>query len=444
MRLRRLPSVSSTRSATFRTRPVSFSRTSLRYSTAFEFSDLVLKNADKWNDNLLGFGNFDEPDGRTNLEAHQIVDHVAADPNGIGYVRFHDKFPGNDHRSHTLSSSRPRTIDDHPSHALLLRPMTNMTNSTNSLTRRTLLRTGALAAAAAALLPADRESETEAQSPAPISYAPATLKPPAPDADLPVRLGIASYTFRNFPEPAKLIDFMHQLKTPLLNLKSVHLPITTQDIDPKDLHPTAIPLAQVAAQAAAYRAAGFKLTAAGNITFALDTDEDIRPKFEYLKAAGIPIAVCAPTHQNLPRLEKFVKEYDIKLAIHNHGPEDKNFPSPFDVLAAVKNMDPRIGLCVDLGHALRAGADVVAAIYAAGPRLYDLHIKDLADVSSRESQVAVGEGVMPVRAIFQALIEINYPGQVDLEYEIHGDNPMPGVIESFTYMRGVLAGMGYK
>jgi len=313
-----------------------------------------------------------------------------------------------------------------------------MTSAAN-LTRRTLLQTGALAAAAS-LLPA----ESQGQQPARLSYAPATLKPPTPDVDLPVRLGIASYTFRSFHDPAKLIDFMHQLKTPLLNLKSVHLPMTSADLDPKDTHPAFTPLDQVSAQAAAYRAAGFILTADGNVTFDKDDDADIRAKFEYIKAAGIPIIVCAPTHQNLPRLEKFVKEYNIKLAIHNHGPEDKNFPSPFDVLAAVKNLDPRIGLCIDLGHAIRAGADVVAAIYAAGPRLFDLHIKDLADATSKESQVAVGEGIMPVRAIFQALIDTKYPGNVDLEYEIHADDPMPGVVESFAYMRGVLAGMGYK
>jgi sugar phosphate isomerase/epimerase len=298
----------------------------------------------------------------------------------------------------------------------------------NMFTRRRLLQTGAFAAAAT-LLP-EASSGQEAKG----SYAPSTLKPSAPDVDLPVRLGIASYTFREF-DSVQLIGFMHQLKTPLLNLKDVHLPMPVEG---------QTTLAYVAAQAAAYRAAGFRLTAAGNITFAEDDDADIRPKFEYLKAAGIPIAVCAPTHENLPRLENFVKEYDIKLAIHNHGPEDKNFPSPFDVLAAVKNLDQRIGLCIDLGHALRAGADVVAAIHAAGPRLYDLHIKDLTDVTSRESQVAVGEGVMPVRAIFEALIATKYAGNVDLEYEIHGDDPMPGVLESFAYMRGVLAGMGYR
>lgn len=300
--------------------------------------------------------------------------------------------------------------------ALPLRPMTN-------LSRRTLLQTGSLAAAAA-LLPHDSyAAPTSSQS-----YAPAALRMPTPATDLPIRLGIASYTFNKF-DSRHLIEFMHELKTPLLNLKDMHLPMT--------------PLDQVAAKAAEYRAAGFILTAAGNITFAADTDEDMRPKFEYLKAAGIPIAVCAPTHANLPRLEKLVREYDVKLAIHNHGTEDKNFPSPFDVLASVKDMDPRIGLCIDLGHAMRAGADVVAAVHAAGPRLFDVHIKDLADANVRESQVAVGEGVMPVRAVFEALMAIKYPGNVDLEYEIHSDDPMPGVLQSFAYMRGVIAGMGY-
>jgi sugar phosphate isomerase/epimerase len=300
-----------------------------------------------------------------------------------------------------------------------------MTNSINSLSRRTLLHTGALAAAAT-LVPAAVEAQKKT---AEISYAPATLKPPTSDADLPIRLGIASYTFRQF-DSAHLMDFAHQLKIPFLNLKDMHLPMT--------------PLDQVAARADAYRTAGFTLTAAGNISFNKVDEADIRPKFEYIKAAGIPIMVCMPTREVLPHLEKFVKEYDIKLAIHNHGPEDKDFPSPFDVLTAVKNMDPRIGLCMDLGHALRAGADVVAAVHTAGPRLYDIHIKDLADVTSKESQVAVGEGVMPVRAIFQALIDTHYKGNVDLEYEIHGDDPMPGVTESFAYMRGVLAGMGHK
>lgn len=244
----------------------------------------------------------------------------------------------------------------------------------------------------------------------------------------PVRLGIASYTFRKFNQ-AQLIDFMKTLRTPYLNLKEVHLPMGPAD--------------QVGQAAEPYRKAGLELTAAGTIYFPKDDDDDIRSKFEYVKAAGIPLIVGAPTRVTLPRVERFVKQYDIRLAIHNHGPEDKEWPSPLDVLSAVKNMDPRIGCCIDVGHTMRAGTDVVDAIHKAGPRLFDLHMKDLANATEKESQVAVGEGIMPVRAIFQALIDMHYAGAVDLEYEIKADDPMPGVMESFAYLRGVLSGMGY-
>jgi sugar phosphate isomerase/epimerase len=106
-------------------------------------------------------------------------------------------------------------------------------------------------------------------------------------------------------------------------------------------------------------------------------------------------------------------------------------------------MDPRMGCCIDVGHAARAGTDVVQAIHEVGPRLFDVHMKDLTDFKNKESQVTVGDGIMPVREIFKALIATEYKGFVDLEYEIFPDNPLPGVMSSFAYMRGVIAGMGY-
>src|ERR1039457_5794519 len=106
-------------------------------------------------------------------------------------------------------------------------------------------------------------------------------------------------------------------------------------------------------------------------------------------------------------------------------------------------MDPRIGCCIDVGHAVRAGTDVVRAIHEIGPRLFNMHMKELTNFQSKESQVPVGDGIMPVREIFEALIATKYKGFVDLEYEMHADDPMPGVIGSFAYMRGVLAGLGY-
>ena len=119
----------------------------------------------------------------------------------------------------------------------------------------------------------------------------------------------------------------------------------------------------------------------------------------------------------------------------------KNFPTPKVVLDAVKGMDPRMGLCMDVGHSMRAGADVVQEIANAGPRLLDMHIKDLKDGKVKESQCDVGDGVMPVVAIFKQLQRIGYSASVNLEYEINADNPLPGMLHSFGYMKGVLAGL---
>jgi sugar phosphate isomerase/epimerase len=246
----------------------------------------------------------------------------------------------------------------------------------------------------------------------------------------PIKLGLASYTFRNFSR-AQLIAFMKQLNVTELNAKDVkdHLP--------------ADPQGETAA-IADYAANSIKLHAAGAIYFRKDEDADVRAQFDYAKRAGISVIVAGdPTPETLPRIEKFVKEYDIRIGIHNHGPEDKVWPSPMDVLKAVKGMDPRMGCCIDIGHCVRAGTDVVEAIHAAGPRLFNMHTKDLTNFTDKDSQVAVGDGKLPFREIFEALIAIRYPGFVDLEYEVHGDDPMPGVIASFSYMRGLLAGMGY-
>jgi sugar phosphate isomerase/epimerase len=283
------------------------------------------------------------------------------------------------------------------------------------LSRRNFIQSGALMATACA---ASGATQSFAQA------LPETGKP------LPIKLGICSYTFRNFTR-AQMLGYLKDLRLADLNVKD------TKDHLPMD--PT------LEAQALAdYAAAGIKLHAAGTIYFPSSGESDIRGKFEYCKRAGIDTIVAGdPTPESLQRIERFVKEYDFKIAIHNHGPEDKYFPSPFDVLKAIENLDPRIGLCIDVGHAARANANLVDAIHATGARLYDMHIKDLGNFTSKESQVAVGEGILPIREIFQALIDIKYPNFVDLEYEIHGDDPMPGVIESFGYMRGVLTGMGY-
>jgi len=245
----------------------------------------------------------------------------------------------------------------------------------------------------------------------------------APADETGIRLGVASYSLRNFSR-VQAIEMTRSLGVRYINFKSMHLPY---DASP----------AEFAAAREQLSAAGLELVGGGMITFETDTDDGVRKYFDYARAAGMPTIVCTSSPAVLPRIEKFAKQYRIKVAIHNHGPEDPNFPSPFDVLKAVKGMDPLMGLCIDLGHTVRAGADPVSAIAAAGPRLIDIHAKDLRDFSSAESQCAVGEGKMPIADIFRQLRSNGYAGYVNLEYEIEPDNPMPGMRKSFAFMRSV-------
>ena len=141
----------------------------------------------------------------------------------------------------------------------------------------------------------------------------------------------------------------------------------------------------------------------------------------------MPLMVIAPSVATMPRIERFVQEYDIKVAIHNHGPEDPYFPGPREALPVIGDMDPRVGLCVDLGHTTRTGVDIVEAIAEAGDRVLDVHSKDLRDLMDKDSQCIVGEGAMPMPAIFRQLVDMGYEGYVNLEYEIDASNPLPGM-----------------
>lgn len=255
----------------------------------------------------------------------------------------------------------------------------------------------------------------------------AALSSPQPDATLP-KLGIASYSLRNFSRE-RAIEMTRSLGARYINFKSVHLPYDAS-------------AAEFATARSELAAAGLQLVGGGTITFETDTDDGVKKYFDYARAAGMPTIVCTCKPALLQRIEKFAREYDIRIAVHNHGPEDENFPSPYDVLKWVRGMDPRMGLCIDLGHTVRAGTDPVKAVADAGARLHDMHAKDLRDFKSAESQCIVGEGKIPIADIFRQLRAIGYQGYVNLEYEIDPDNPLAGMQQSFAFMRGVVAGLG--
>jgi sugar phosphate isomerase/epimerase len=281
--------------------------------------------------------------------------------------------------------------------------------SDHTLNRRTLL--GAVPGAAALTLSLARRSRAQEYK--------------LGGADF--KLGVASYSFRKFSR-AQAIAMTKQLGTPYLNIKDSHLKMEST---PEEIE----------AAKQEFKNGGIILTGIGTVYFKSPDEADIRSKFEYAKKLDVPLIVAGPTTETLPKLEKFVKEYDIKIAVHNHGPEDKYFPTPQSVLKVVKDMDPRMGCCVDIGHTERTGVNLIETIAEVGPRLLDMHVKDLANLSQKDSQVAVGEGKIPFGELFLQLIKMKYTGCVNLEYEIHADNPMPGMQQSFSYMHGVLTGI---
>ena len=241
-----------------------------------------------------------------------------------------------------------------------------------------------------------------------------------------LKLGVASYSMRELSLD-QAIEGAKTLGITSMTFKDVHLPRT----DPPDV---------TRALSAKIKAAGITIAGGGTITLPNDPVQ-IKKDFEYAKTAGFPLIFISPDPAALDTIEQMVKTYDIVVAIHNHGPEDKWWPRPQDAYAAIKSRDQRMGLCIDVGHTTRTGTNLAQACRECRDRLYDMHVKDLRVATENHSDTEVGRGVINFPELFKTLIEIGYQGQVGLEYEINAKNPLPGMIESVAYMRGVLAAL---
>jgi sugar phosphate isomerase/epimerase len=238
-----------------------------------------------------------------------------------------------------------------------------------------------------------------------------------------LRLGLASYSTRKLTLEQTL-EVCRDVDIAYINLKDFHLPMTDS--------PEAI-----AAARAKIEAAGVRIMGGGTITLKNDPVQ-IKKAFEYARAGGFPLIVAAPEPAAFDTIEKAIQEFDIKVAVHNHGPEDKAFPAPQDAYKLLKGRDKRFGLCMDIGHATRAGVDPVKTVDEVQDRLLDVHVKDLKDKTNKDSQTEVGKGALDIPGLFRALLKIGFPGHVALEYEINAEDPRVGIRESFSYMRGVL------
>ncbi len=240
---------------------------------------------------------------------------------------------------------------------------------------------------------------------------------------LPFELGLASYTCRAFDLKTTL-EMTNRVGLKHIALKDVHLAMKSSP-------------EQIKAVAAQAKAAGLDLYGGGVIY--MRDEAQVNQAFDYAKAAGMRVIIGVPEHELLPLVDKKVKEYDIKVAIHNHGPGDKVYPVPASVYERIKDLDKRIGLCNDIGHTIRAGVDPAASIEQFADRLLDIHIKDETAADAKGSATEVGRGVINIPQVIRTLVKINYTGMVSFEYEKLEKDPLPGLAESVGYVRGVMA-----
>jgi inosose dehydratase len=241
---------------------------------------------------------------------------------------------------------------------------------------------------------------------------------------LSLQLGIAGYTFLHVPVDQG-IAMMKRVGVSALSIKDFYLPLDSG----------ADKISSVMGQ---FSAAGIKVYAAGVIY--MKTQQEVDKAFAYAKAIGVDLIIGSPNIELLGYVEQQVKGYGIRLAIHNHGPEDKLYPSPVDVYNHVKGLDGRIGLCLDIGHAARAGADPAKVVRDYGSRIFDLHIKDLAVISREAKPIELGRGVLDIPSLVKALVKGRYAGYCSIEHEMDMNDPLPGIAESAGYFRGVQNG----
>jgi inosose dehydratase len=237
-----------------------------------------------------------------------------------------------------------------------------------------------------------------------------------------LQLGIAGYTFLHVPVDGA-IEMMKRVAITNLSIKDFHLAL---DSTPDKIQ-------SVKAQ---FTAAGIKIYAAGVIY--MKSNAEVDRAFDYAHTLGVNLIIGAPNPELLPYISDKVKSTGIRMAIHNHGPEDKLYPSPVDVYNHIKDLDPGMGLCLDIGHAARAGADLVKVVNDYAPRIFDLHIKDLAVISKTAQPIVLGRGVLDIPGLIRALVGIRYTGVCSIEHEMDMNDPFPGVAESAGFFRGVV------
>ncbi len=245
---------------------------------------------------------------------------------------------------------------------------------------------------------------------------------PPPETGEKFKVGMAGYTFVKF-DLDKTLETLEKTDVHYLCIKDFHLPMNST-------------VEEIAAFHAKLKASDVTGYAVGPIY--MKTEEEIDKAFEYAKRVGVKLIVGVPNVELLPYVDKKVKEYAFNYAIHLHGPDIKIYPDAEDVWNHVKDLDPRIGMCLDIGHDTRNGKDPVADLKKYHTRVFDVHIKDVTGTTKLGYSLEVGRGVIDFPAFVKMLRKVGYTGVCSLEHEKDMDNPFMGIAESIGYFRGVI------
>ncbi len=246
---------------------------------------------------------------------------------------------------------------------------------------------------------------------------------PAGDATASLKLGFPTYIFKHY-DLDQMLAIMRRLAVKYACLRSFHLPLEKKPDE-------------IAAIIARVKAAGI-VPYAGGVIY-MKSEADVGRAMEYAKAARFKLITASPSPHLLKLLSAKAQAYDVRVAIHNHGPEDRDYPTPNAVYEKIKDLDPRIGICHDVGHTQRTGTDPSEAAVACADRLMDVHLKDVTSATADAHEAACGRGVVDIPKFLRTLIRIGYTGVVGVEHEKDMRDILPGLAESVGYTRGVLA-----
>ena len=247
---------------------------------------------------------------------------------------------------------------------------------------------------------------------------------PAAETGEKFHVGVAGYSFVKLNDLDKSLSIMQRADVHYLCIKDFHLPFKSTP-------------AEIAAFHAKLKEKGVTGYAVGPIY--MKSEVEIDSAFAYAKRVGVKLIVGVPNYELLPYVDKKVKEYDFKYAIHLHGPDIKTYPDAEDVWNHVKDLDPRIGMCLDIGHDTRNGKDAVADLKTYHTRVFDIHIKDVTGKTKLGYSIEIGRGVIDFPAFVKMLRTVGYTGVCSLEYERDMAQPEMGIAESLGYFRAVIA-----